>query len=265
MAPLPLALILSAAIFHALWNRTLKSTGDRVATMAIASLGGSVILLPGILLSPPRGVWLLIALSALAETFYAIFLSAAYKRGALSVAYPLGRGTAPLLVTLAGWAVLAEPPGPVAIAGAAALALGMAIIAGAAHRAGQGMAVGFALLTGIAIASYSTVDARAVQRVSPPGYLGVVLFFTGVLLVIVLRGDRQRLQASLRPGIFVAFGSVAAYLLVLLAFQRAAAGRIATLREVSVLIGIWLSGEKPGRRVWLGAVFVVAGIFLAAI
>jgi drug/metabolite transporter (DMT)-like permease len=84
------------------------------------------------------------------------------------------------------------------------------------------------------------------------------------LLTAWLRGDAPRLRASLRPGLLVAFGSTAAYLLVLLAFQRAPAGRVSTLREVSVLFGIILAGERPGGRVWTGAILVVGGMALAA-
>jgi drug/metabolite transporter (DMT)-like permease len=265
VSPLALGLVLAAALFHALWNRLLHVTGDRVATMAVANFTAGVLLVPATILAPPRGVLSLIALSALAESIYALLLSAAYRRGGLSVAYPLGRGTAPLLVTLGGWLVLSQQPGPLAIAGAVSLASGMALVAGAGHKAGQGTAVGFALLVGCAIASYSVVDARAVSRVSAPGYIGAVFLLTGILLVCWLRGDRARLRNAAGPGVKVAFGSAAAYLLVLLAFQHANAGRVATIREVSVLIGIWLSGERPGRLVWAGAVCIVAGIVLAAV
>jgi drug/metabolite transporter (DMT)-like permease len=265
MAPTALALVLAAAVFHALWNRTLKVSDDRPATMAVANLIAGLLLVPAVVVSPPRGVPHLILLSAVAEAAYALCLAAAYQRGALAIAYPLGRGTAPLLVTLAGWLLLGQSPGLTGVAGATALATGMALIALAGHRAGQRAAVGFALLTGVAVASYSTIDARAVQQVSPPGYLGVVSVVTGVLLAGWLRGDRARLRRALQSGVRVAFGTAAAYLLVLLAFQHADAGRVATFREVSVLIGIWLAGERPHWWVWTGAAFVVAGVVLAAV
>ena len=51
-------------------------------------------------------------------------------------------------------------------------------------------------------------------------------------------------------------GSVGAYLLVLYAFQVAPAGRVSTLREASVLVGLMLSGERPARAVWTGAILV---------
>jgi drug/metabolite transporter (DMT)-like permease len=263
MSALAIALVLAAALFHAGWNLTLHRTEDRVATVAVNGVVAGLALLPAILLAPPWRVWPLIGLSALAETAYALSLSAAYQRGTLAIAYPLGRGTSPLLVTLGGWLLLSELPGPLAVVGAAALALGMALLALAGHRAGQGAAVGFALLTGAAIASYSVVDARAVREVSPVGYIGAVFLVQGVLLTALVRGDRRRLRRALPSGVQVAAGSTAAYLLVLLAFQRADAGRVSTLREVSVLIGILLAGEKPSPRVWLGSVLVVIGAVLA--
>ena len=84
------------------------------------------------------------------------------------------------------------------------------------------------------------------------------------MLVAWLRGNRARLRRALGPGTRIAVGTVAAYLLVLLAFQRAPAGRVATLREASVLVGLLLARERPGRLVWLGAGLVVIGAVLAA-
>jgi drug/metabolite transporter (DMT)-like permease len=39
---------------------------------------------------------------------------------------------------------------------------------------------------------------------------------------------------------------------------------VATLREVSVLIGLVLARDKPGWRLWAGAGLVVAGMVLTA-
>jgi drug/metabolite transporter (DMT)-like permease len=278
-----LVLTLTAAVAHALWNRRLHVTGDRLATIAVANLAMGLALAPAALLWPPWRVWPLIVLSAVAEAAYGLCLTAAYRRGALAVAYPLGRGTAPFLISVGGWFVLAERPGPAVLAGTALLALGMALVATAGWRAGQGGAVGFAALTGLAIAAYSLIDARAVRAVPVAGYFGVVTLLAGLLLTGALRGDPAvspapgteparrlrtslaRLRRSLGPGLRVAAGAAAAYLLVLLAFQRADAGRVAALRESSILIAIWLAGERPGRRVWLGAALIVVGIGLAAV
>ena len=264
ISPIALTLVLAAAGFHAAWNLLLHDTSDRGAAMTVAGLAAGLALLPFTLAAPPWQAWPLILLSALAETAYALCLAAAYRHGALSLAYPLGRGVSPLLITLGGWVILSQPPAPLALAGALLLAAGLAIVASAGRRSGQMAAVGFALLTGCAIASYSLVDARAVRQVAPLAYLGPVLLLQGVLLLITMRGGRARVRQSLRPGLLIAIGSTAAYLLVLFAFQLAPAGRVSTLREVSVLIGIALARDKPGWRLWAGAVLVVGGMFLTA-
>ena len=262
--PVAVALVLVAAVVHASWNRVLHAEDDRVAAMAVAGLVVGVVLLPAVIVSPPWRVLPFVVASATAHFGYALGLSAAYRRGALSVAYPLGRGVAPLLVTLGGWLLLTEQPDVAALIGAISLAAGLALIAVAGGRAGQGAAVGFALLTGMTIAAYSVVDAGAVRQVSPVGYLGAVLGIQGILLTLRLRGSRTRLRCGLRSGVLIAMGSVGAYLLVLYAFQVAPAGRVSTLRESSVLVGLLLSGERPPRVVWIGAVLVLVGALLAA-
>ena len=262
--PVAIALVLVAAVVHASWNRVLHAEEDRVAAMAVAGLVVGVMLLPAMLLSPPWRALPLVLASAVAHVAYALGLSAAYRRGALSVAYPLGRGVAPLLVTIGGWLLLSEQPDASALIGAVALATGLALIAVAGGRAGQGAAVGFALLTGLTIAAYSVVDAAAVREVSPAGYLGAVLGIQGVLLTLLVRGNPVRMRRGLRSGVLIAIGAVGAYLLVLFAFQQAPAGRVSTLREASVLVGLMLSGERPSPLIWAGALLVLTGALLAA-
>ncbi len=266
MPPLALALVLLAALLHAGWNLLLHGTEDRLAAAAVAGLVAGVALLPAMVIAPPWRVWPLIILSALAECAYALCLTTAYRLGALSLVYPLARGAAPLLVTLGGWLLLSQPPTPWTLAGAGALALGLASVALAGKRqGGQGAAIGFALLTGVCIATYATIDAGAVRQVNPISYLGAVLGLQGIVLVGMLRLDFKRLRRAAWPGIQIAVGSVAAYLLVLLAFQQANAGPVATLREVSVLLGVLLAREQKGWQVWLGAALVVLGAILTAI
>jgi hypothetical protein len=102
--------------------------------MAVAGLVAGAVLLPFTLAAPATAVLGLVLLTGILESAYGLALAAAYARGDLSLTYPLGRGTAPLLAT--AWA--------------------------------RGLpAAGFAVLVGVVIASYSVVDARAVQEVSP--------------------------------------------------------------------------------------------------
>jgi drug/metabolite transporter (DMT)-like permease len=260
-----LALVLAAGLFHAAWNVLLHDTSDRVATMAVSGLIGGVVLLPAAVIAPPLQVLPLILLSACAESAYALCLAAAYQRGALAMAYPVGRGVAPLVVTLGGWMLLRQRPSPLAVGAATALLCGLLFVATDRRDAADRTAIAFAVATGCMIALYSLIDARAVQQVSPAGYLSVVLILEGVFLSLWLRAPLPRLRRSLRTGSAVAVGSVAAYLLVLLAFQRANAGHVATVREASVLIGLLLARERIAWRTWTGAALIVAGAIAAAL
>jgi drug/metabolite transporter (DMT)-like permease len=257
-------LVLAAAALHAGWNVALHGADDRVAGMAIAGMGGGLALTPFLLADPPGEVLHLAVLSGIAETAYVLALSAAYGRGALSLAYPVGRGTAPLLTTLGGWVLLSERPAPLALAGAAALGVGLSLLGLEARRSGSLDALGFALLVGVTITAYSLIDASAVRETGPPGYLAVSFWVQGVLTWAAARFDAPRLRAALRPGMLIAAGTTGAYLLVLFAFRLAPVGRVATLREVAVLLGILASGERPRAATWVGAALCVAGAVLVA-
>jgi drug/metabolite transporter (DMT)-like permease len=265
MDPVALTLVLSAAGFHAAWNLALHGAGDRVMSMAVASIVGGLVLAPSLLWEAPWQVWPLILPSIAAQVTYGLTLSAAYERGALSFAYPVGRGTAPLLVTVGGWWLLAEVPTLLGALGAVSLVVGLSILARGAVVADQLAAFGFAILTGCAIATYSVIDAGAVREVSPLGYLSVVQVGSGLVLAALLRFDPQRMTRSARTGAMIGLGQTAAYLLVLFAFQRAAAGSVATLRELSVVIGILLSRERPGWWTWGGVGLCVLGATIAAV
>lgn len=270
-----ITLVLIAALFHAGWNRLLHQSGDREAVMALSGWLTGIAMVPLLFIWPPWQVWPLILLSGAAQAAYGILLAAAYQRGMLSISYPIARGTAPLLVTLGGWILLSQRPGPGAVAGSILLAIGLITIAHVGSRSNQGTAVLFAACTGVVIATYQVIDAAAVRDVNPAGYLGPVFLVQGLLITLWMLLTRYRasarttipalFQGSYRSGALVAVGSTAAYLLVVFALQRADAGRVATLREISILIGVLISGQTPGRATIVGAMFVVAGTLLAAI
>jgi drug/metabolite transporter (DMT)-like permease len=267
-----LALVLAAAVLHASWNRLLHGVDDRLAAAAVGAAMGAVLLLPATIAAPPLRVWPLALASGAAEAAYFAFLTAAYRRGELSVTYPVARGIAPFLITLGGAAVLGEPLTAARVCGSLALAAGLAVIAHVGLAKGRGSALMFAALTGITIAGYSVIDADAVRHANAVGYLGAVTFVQAVILLgAVCRSPgggseiSARLRASARTGAAIGAGSLAAYLLVLLAYQRAPASPVATLRELSILLGILMARERPGWRVWAGGALCVLGAVLTVL
>lgn len=265
MSTVALALALAAALIHAGWNRMLHGAPDRLAAAAVGAAVGAAVLLPATAAWPPLRVWPLVLASGAAEAVYFSFLTAAYRSGELSFTYPVARGIAPFLITMGGAVLLAQPPGAWRVAGSLALGAGLLVISRAGLAAGRGHAIAFAVLTGLSIATYSVIDARAVRSVSPAGYLGAVTLVQAVILLAATRLDRRRLWAAAGQGAGIGIGSLAAYLLVLFAFQRAPAAPVATLRELSILFGILLAAERPGWRVWLGGALCVLGAALAVL
>jgi hypothetical protein len=212
MSPIAIALVLAAAAIHAGWNLLLHRVDDRLATMAVAGLVGGAVLLPAALAARPC------RRSACRRRSRrpARRLSAAYRRGALAVAYPIGarrrcwydRGwerreasAGRRRCSAGGW-----PPRP------------------GRPTDGAVGAVGLRLLTGVTMGGDSLIDTFAVRQVAPAGYLGPVLLLHGLMVAGLLRADYRRLRRALAPGLLVAAGSTGGYLLVLFAFQQAAAG-----------------------------------------
>jgi drug/metabolite transporter (DMT)-like permease len=265
MSGLAFALVLAAAVFHAGWNRLLHGAEDRLAAAAVGTVVGAALLLPATIAVPPVKVWPLAVASGAAEATYFALLAAAYRRGELSFTYPVARGVAPFLITLGGAAVLGESLTAARIGGSLALGVGLGIIAQAGIAKGRGAALTFAALTGVTIAVYSVIDADAVRSANALGYLGLVTSVEAVIMLGVVRLDWGRLKASARAGAGIGVGSLVAYLLVLLAYQRAPASPVATLRELSILLGLLMARDRPGWRVWAGGALCVLGAALTVL
>jgi drug/metabolite transporter (DMT)-like permease len=214
------------------------------------------------------------------EVIYFVCLSAAYKRGALSLVYPLARGSAPLLAVIVGIGLLGEQLVPLALAGVACLHLGILLVArpwqalqgaGAANRG----AIGFALATGASIAAYSAVDRLGVRLTEPWLYGGILAVIATTLLAITVVVGRRMGWLAPAPivvslgdgspsppprGRVASFGrdaiagvlALGAYLLVLIAYSIAPLATVAPLRESGIVLaaawGTLRMGETAGRR-----------------
>ena len=100
MDPLALGFIVLAAVLHAAWNILLKTAGDPLRTATVGVVAASAVFVPIAAvawLATDRpdltpAAWALGIVSGGVETAYFVFLAAAYRRGDLSVVYPIARG-----------------------------------------------------------------------------------------------------------------------------------------------------------------------------
>jgi len=104
--------VLGAGLLHAGWNALLKSApgGDPLLDTATVVAGSGIWALVAI---PAVGVpdapsWIFMLVSVAIHWAYYITLAHAYRTGDLSFAYPLMRGTAPLIATLLSIVILRE-------------------------------------------------------------------------------------------------------------------------------------------------------------
>ena len=209
MPTLAIVLVLVAAVLHAGWNVLLKTSGDTLTTAVRLQVIGSAILVPVAIVAwaangmPPVAAAAigLALVSAVLEAAYFVLLASAYRRGGLSLVYPLARGSAPLLAVAVGIGVLGERLAPLALAGVGCLLVGILLVArpwralqkeGAHHRG----AIGFALATGASIAAYSAVDRLGVRETEPWIYGAILAVFASIFTATtVVVGRRLGLLA----------------------------------------------------------------------
>ena len=179
MTAFALALILAAAFVHASWNYFLKRSGGGTVFVWLFATLSALIYAPlaafVIWWQRPEFGWVhfgLMFASAALHTAYYLLLDRGYRSGDLSVVYPLARGTGPLITILCAVLLLQERPTPLAVTGALLIGAGAVALTGDPRKlrqSGNLHAVGFALLTGCMIASYTVVDKVAVAaRMIPP-------------------------------------------------------------------------------------------------
>jgi len=276
LAVLPLVLL--AAIFHATWNALLKASENPLSLATRAVSWGTVVSLPLVAVAwvvagrpgLPLAGWLLALASAFLELLYFITLSTAYRRGELSVVYPIARGTAPLLAVLVGLILLGERLHVAAVFGIACLVVGIWVVR---RPSNAGSALGPALLTGVLIAAYTSLD-RVGVRLGPPWLYGWLLWFFGAIFLVAFSTIRRvpgsRLTDEPAISLVVAVLMTAAYFLILFALSVAPLAIIAPLRESAIVLvtawGIWRLGERGGAWIRVaGALTIVVGVALLAI
>ena len=290
MPPLAFLLVALAAVLHVTWNILIKSSGDPLRASTAGMVTGAFILIPAALVgwflvgqpAIPAEAFILGTVSGLLEALYFVLLSAAYRRGDLSVVYPIARGTAPLLAVLIGVLVLREALSPVGWLGVALLLGGLLVLQrpwqvvrrAAGSSLGQS-AVPFALATGVTIAAYSAVDRVGTRLIAPWLYAAILWLVSAVALVVWvgLSGRGEEWQLDLRRAAVGGVLTLFAYLLVLGAFSIAPLAAVAPLRESAIVLasawGVLRLREAATRReatVRLGAaVLVLVGAALLAL
>lgn len=286
MSAVALGLVLTAAVFHALWNLAAKtSRGDTTVFVWMYYSIGCLICLPvgliHMILSDTVYGWELLgaaSVTSLLHIGYAMLLQTGYRRADLSVVYPVARGVGPVLTIAVAVALFGERPEPLALFGGLVVIGGILIVTGSRlFQRASGLSTGlfYGSATGAMIAAYTLWDSFSVTTLSldPIIYFGFSgVFQSALMLPWVLRRRhliRPTWRVDRRPTVVVALLSPAAYILVLYAMQTTSVALVAPVRESSIVVGAllawWLFREPDPLRRICGAAVVAAGITLVAL
>jgi drug/metabolite transporter (DMT)-like permease len=282
---LALALVLIAACFHASWNLLAKRVGGGATSVWLYDSVALVVYAPVTLIviffQHPHVDKLALALMAGSGLFhlgYFIFLQLGYRKGDLSLIYPLARGTGPLLSTIAAIIFLGERPSLIAFIGMLLIVLGVFLISGGTRLLGQRdvhSAMLFGVVTGVFIAMYTLWDKEAVSTflVSPVLYYYGATIIRAALLAPYVACHWQTTHTTWSEHRFRIIGisvlSPLAYFLILFAFTFAPVSFVAPGREISVLLGTFMGArlldEGDAKRRLLAAGVMLLGIIALAI
>ena len=287
MSPLALGLILIAAFTHATWNYAAKRAGGGLPFVWVSSSFALGLYLAAgtaywLWWQPvlPAGVWWVVGGSGLLKTAYSLLLQRAYRHGEFSLVYPLTRGTAPLLATIAAVALFGERPTPLALAGSGIIVACIFYLTGGttllqADRAHLRKGVWHGLACGACVALYTVWDQRAMSHLHLPPVLydgGTQLVLFGVLTPFAWARRSEVAQAWREhrgKAAVVGLLSPVAYVLILTAMAFTPVSYIAPAREISILIGTFFGAkllkEADASRRLLAASGMVAGVVALAL
>lgn len=281
-----LVLLLGSACLHVVMHVLLKRARDRTAFVWWMWLWASVLFLPVPLLywqTIPASTWALLVVSALFEALYHVSITRAYREGDLSLVYPLARGTAPLLILLWSVLFLSEEVSFGGGLGIAIVPLGLYAINlprlsawRSAWRAFGHPAARPALLSGLCISLYTTLDKVGVRTVVPQTYTYLAMTLTLVWLTpptlkeVGVAGLLAELKSSTWSSVVAGVFAMSAYAIVLYAMQLGAQASYAgAVREISIVFGavagIALLKEQGTQMRVLGAALIAVGVATIAL
>ncbi len=272
------AVVLFGALLHASWNALIKSGSDQqLDTALIHVLGCGVgLVLIGVVGLPNDGALPWIAASLVIHVGYYITLVGAYRHGDLGFAYPIMRGTAPLIVALASGRLLGEHLPPPVWAGVAGICGGVLLIGLARSGHGTGSrrhALMFALANAAIIATYTLVDGIGVRRSGNAlQYVALLFLLDGIPYFLIVMWQRRAghdaavayMRRRWKIALIGSLASLGSYGIALWAMTRAPVASVAALRETSVLfaalIGVLLLGERFRLQRAFGTAAIVGGV-----
>jgi drug/metabolite transporter (DMT)-like permease len=294
-------LLIVSAFLHASWNFASKRRSPSLAFFFIAALCAAAIMSPvpliyrHVLITIPPVVWLMVLATGLAQTVYFFGLAGAYRRGDLSLAYPLARAL-PVLLVAAITLGLGAHIGMWGLAGMALITLGCILLPHARFKEMRlrdyfNVVCLMALIAAIGTTGYTLLDDQALRQLrTAPGiqlsnaevtalFIALQTASTALLLglgTLLYRPERRQLAAITADRSLIVSGMVtgivimATYGLVLISMAYVSnVSYVAAFRQLSIpigaMLGITLQHEPRYVPKLVGIGMVSAGLILVGV
>lgn len=266
-------MVLFAAMLHAVWNAFIKSGDHKLVETVILTTGAgaaAAAILPFVPV-PLDASWPFLIASVAIHCLYFSLVAATYRAGDLSFAYPLMRGSAPILTSVVIYVGIGERISGGQWLGIVLLCAGILWLARDGWKSArrQRTALGFGLLNAVVIVAYTIVDGLGARAAQNAWSYVLWMFFLNMfplLAVGFMTNAGTLLAVSVRgwlKGLVGGLCSVCAYGLALWAMTYAPIALVAALRETSVLFGTALGAlmlkERFGYARWFSAALITAG------
>jgi uncharacterized membrane protein len=267
------ASLLFAALMSATWNAIVKAGSNKDLHAVLVANSAALVaatLLP-FLRQPAPEAWFYIGASAVLQVVYYKFLAAAFRAGDMSHAYPVMRGTAPLLVSLVSGPLIGEVLSLGKWIGVSMICIGVMSLAWEVrYRASASSAVvRYGLLNAVIIAAYTVLDGIGVrQSGAAAGYTVWNLLLTALILSFWTMLTRRRelfsyAEGRLRVALVGGLAMVISYGIVLWAMTQAPIAAVAALRETSMMfvlvIAVVVFKERAGLRRYAATALIACG------
>lgn len=274
-SPLAIGLVMLSALGHAFWNFCSKKSNGGARFVYLVAFWSMILWSPlaAFVVYQRFGQFTLESVLALGVTAaihlaYFLFLQQAYRKGDLSLVYPLSRGLGPALTVAAAMPLLGEYPSVNQFCGVLCILLGAASLGLSGRSHVNPAAIVLACITAAFVAAYTLWDKYAVVTVG----ISPILIdwcnhpFRSLCLHRFNHPDQVAANpVKLRYVIAVAVFSPASYITFLFAISLSKSVLLAPLRELSIVIGAVMGGVLLGERFSRQKLWAIATITIGVV
>jgi len=274
-----LIFVVLSGLIHSVWNLFAKKSVNKIVFLWFCQWAAIIIFLPFTIKElasfrfpiPSIGLMLLLV-SVLFHGVYVFLLAKTYTIGDLSQAYPIMRGTSPLLVPLIGVLILNEHLSSIGWIGVICIVFGILFIGGIGIGNLSNLpskTVLLAFCVGLMITGYTAFDKVTLHYI-PPIALNEASNIGNLMALswVSLRSGAIRNEWRINWKTIILGGIMApgGYILFLEALRIMPVSQIAPMREIGTvfgtLLGVFILREAHGKKRIGASALIVLGVIL---